>query len=74
MQADVRYGSDSAVAALFRDGSYTPKTGHRSGRLARQKSAMKRREQVQRNCQCASTSRQKTHQPKQTVRQDFDNV
>ena len=27
-------------------------------------SAMKRREQVQRNCQCASTSRQKTHQAK----------
>ena len=26
--------------------------------------AMKRREQVQRNCQCASTSRQKTHQAK----------
>ena len=29
-----------------------------------QLSAMKRREQVQRNCQCASTSRQKTHQAK----------
>ena len=28
------------------------------------RSAMKRREQVQRNCQCASTSRQKTHQAK----------
>ena len=30
----------------------------------RQLRAMKRREQVQRNCQCASTSRQKTHQAK----------
>jgi hypothetical protein len=43
-------------------------------RLEWSRSAMKRREQVQRNCHCASTSRQKTHQPKQTVRQDFDNV
>ena len=39
-----------------------------SGRVAlisgRLRCAMKRREQVQRNCQCASTSRQKTHQAK----------
>jgi len=35
-------------------------SGHRFSSLR----AMKRREQVQRNCQCASTSRQKTHQAK----------
>ena len=51
-----------------------PQLGHRSlmsacPRIAEQKQTwrevrMKRREQVQRNCQCASTSRQKTHQAK----------
>src|SRR4051794_26764007 len=42
MQADVSHGSDSAVTAIFGDGSYTPDTGHGSARLARQKSAKSR--------------------------------
>jgi hypothetical protein len=47
MLAEVRSGSDSAVATLFGDSSCTPETGHGSARLGRQKSANSRREQVQ---------------------------
>ncbi|MET0217792.1 MAG: hypothetical protein ABW205_07680, partial [Burkholderiales bacterium] len=37
--ANVRFGSTSAVSGFLRHGCFTPEIGHRSARLARQKSA-----------------------------------
>ena len=58
------YPQPTAISCLgaFR----TPAAGARGGFVipASENLHMKRREQVQRNCQCASTSRQKTHQAK----------
>jgi hypothetical protein len=39
MRTDVAVGSNSAVATLFGDSSYTPETGHGSMRLGRKLSA-----------------------------------
>jgi hypothetical protein len=46
------------------DVRFAPTSGGKADVPGGPSRAMKRREQVQRNCQCASTSRQKTHQAK----------
>ena len=58
-----RFGSEAEISELVLH-PLTPLSRQRTAGSRCPLSAMKRREQVQRNCQCASTSRQKTHQAK----------
>jgi hypothetical protein len=64
MVGNVRFGSKADILGGLRDVRYASDSDHSRYESELTLWAMKRREQVQRNCQCASTSRQKTYQAK----------